>query len=121
MASLREEARWILDDAKSGICWIAIWKTGKSWHAESFYDVEYEEGNSFLRRESSWKIEKETAERLNSIQQEDRKAILVNPYYCNLGPWEEMTLESLVDGIKFQYGFDRDGEIEDILEIAVII
>ena len=118
MASLREEASWILDDAKAGICWIAIWKTGKSWHTETFYDVEYDEGSRYFNRPSSWKIDEESAQRLLQIQHEDRQAILVNPYYCNLGPWEGMTLASLIDGIKFQYGFGRVGEITDILHMA---
>ena len=118
MASLREEASWILDDAKGGICWIAIWKTGRSWHAETFYDVEYDEGRSYPRREASWKIDEESAQRLLQIQHEDRQAILVNPYYCNLGPWEEMTLMSLIDGIKFQYSLGKIDEISDILHMA---
>ncbi len=118
MASLREEARYILDDAKGGICWIAIWKTGRSWHAESFYDVEYTEANPRFGIKKEWKIEKEAADRLAEIASEDRHAILVNPYYCNLGPWEDMTLESLMDGIRFQYGLGRIGEIPDILEQA---
>ena len=116
MASLREEARWILDDAKGGICWIAIWKTGKSWHAETFYDVEYDEGSRYFNSPSSWKIDEESAQRLLQILREDENAILVNPYYCNLGPWEDMTLASLIDGIKFQYGFG--GDIPDILKKA---
>ena len=118
MASLREEASWILDDAKGGICWIAIWKTGRSWHAETFYDVEYDEGRSYPRRKASWKIDEESAQRLLQIQHEDRQAILVNPYYCNLGPWEEMTLMSLIDGIKFQYSLGKIDEISDILHMA---
>ena len=117
MASLREDARWVLDDAKAGISWIAIWKTGKSWHAETMYGVEYTEGRSWPTKiESSWKIDDDDAERLRGIFEEDENAILVNPYYCNLGPWEEMTLATLMDGIRFQYGFG--GDLMDILERA---
>ena len=116
MASLREEARYILDDARDAICWIAIWKTGRSWHAECMYDTEYDEGRLYPRRESSWKIEEEDAERLKEIYAEDNDAILVNGYYCNLGSLEEMTLESLMDGIRFQYGFG--GDLMDILRRA---
>lgn len=117
MASLREEARYILDDAKAGIVWIAIWKTGRSWHTEVMYDVEYDEGRSYPTRiESSWKITSEDQHRLLEIYDEDAGAILVNPYYVNLGPWEDMTLESLIDGIRFQYGFG--GDIPGILEMC---
>ncbi len=116
MASLREEARWVLDDAKCGINWIAIWKTGRTWHAETMYGVEYEEGNRYFKKESKWTIEDEDASRLKEIFGEDENAILVNPYYCNLGPWEEMTLETLIDGIRFQYGFG--GDLMDILQKA---
>ena len=116
MASLREEARWVLDDAKAGISWIAIWKTGRSWHAETIYGVEYEEGNNRFHKESKWTIDDDDASRMKEIFGEDDNAILVNPYYCNLGPWEDMTLETLIDGIRFQYGFG--GDIMDILQKA---
>ena len=116
MASLREAARSVLDEAKDAICWIAIWKNGKSWNAECMYETEYEEGRSYPRRESSWRIEEDDAERLKEIYAEDNNAILVNAYYCNLGPWEDMTLATLTDGIRFQYGFG--GDIMDILQRA---
>lgn len=118
MASLREEARYVLDDAKCGISWIAIWKTGRTWHAETMYGVVYEEGNRRLNTTSKWTIDEDDAQRLMEIDKEDHHAILVNPYYCNLGPWEDMTLATLIDGIKFQYGFGRVGEIADILDLT---
>lgn len=116
MASLREAARSVLDDAKDAICWIAIWKTGRSWNAETMYETEYDEGRSYPRRDSSWKIEEYDADRLKEIYAEDNNAILVNAYYCNLGGWETMTLESLIDGIRFQY--DLGGDLMDILQKA---
>ena len=118
MASLKEEARYILDDAKDGIAWLAIWKTGRTWHAETMYDdVEYTEGRKYPRKiESSWRIEDEAAERLREIWAEDHNAILVNPYYDNLGPFEEMTLTSLIEGIRFQYDFG--GNVMEILRKA---
>ena len=109
MASLREEARWILDEARAAICWIAVWKTGRSWNVETFYGVEYDEGRLYP-------IEEDDEKRLREIYEEDNDAILVNGYYCNLGSLEEMTLESLIDGIKFQYGFG--GDIMRILDLA---
>lgn len=116
MASLREAARSIYDDAKAGISWIAIWKTGRSWNAETMYDTEYEEANKWRHTPSTWKVSEDDAKRLMEIHGEDSEAILVNPYYCNLGPWEEMTLETLIDGIKFQYSFG--GDVMDILHQA---
>ncbi len=106
MASLKEEAHWILDDARAGIAWIAIWKTGRSWHTETMYanDVEYTESRGYpWNVKGGWRIEDDAADRLREIWNEDNNAILVNPFYDNLGPFEDMTLNSLVDGIRFQY------------------
>ena len=116
MASLKEEARWILDDARDGIAWLAIWKTGRTWHAEIMY-VDYTEGRSYPRKaEEEWKIDSEDAARLREILAEDPEAILVNPVYCNLGPFEDMTLSSLIDGIRFQYSLG--GNVSGILRMA---
>ena len=115
MASIRETARSILEDAKGGICWIAIWKTGKSWHAETMYGVEYCE-ERFPKRRTYWTVEADDENRLLEILQEDPEARLVNGYYANLGPFEDMTLASLIDGIEFQYGLG--GNVDEILEIA---
>ncbi|MBR6705656.1 MAG: hypothetical protein IKI84_03115 [Clostridia bacterium] len=117
MASLKEEARFILDGAMTGVAWLAIWKTGRTWHAEAMYDVEYTEGRGYpWNVKESWKIEADTAARLCEICSEDRDAILVNPLYDNLGTFEEMTLASLIDGIRFQYDFG--GNIMEILRMA---
>lgn len=117
MASLREAARSVLEDAKMGICWIAVWKTGRSWDAEPIYGAEYDEGcgHGPLRRPASWKIDTDAEERLHEILQQDPEAIMINGYYRNIGPLEEMTLETLMDGIRFQYGLNG-GSIEGILE-----
>ena len=117
MASLRETARSILDDARDGICWIAIWKTGRSWNAETMYGIEYTEARGYpFRRAEEWKIEEEDANRLLEIFGEDQDAMLVNGYYVNIGPMEHMTLATLMDGIEYQYGFG--GNIMGILEQA---
>ena len=116
MASLREEARWILGDAKAGIDWIAVWKTGRTWHAETMIDVVYEDARPRFHEPAKWLIGDDDATRLKEIFAEDENAILVNPYYCNLGPFEEMTLDSLIDGIRFQYSFG--GDIMSILQKA---
>ena len=117
MASMREVAREVLDDAKSAINWIAFWKTGRSWHSEIFFGVEYDDGRSCWNpKPSTWKIDDEDADRLLQIYDEDSGAILVNAYYDNLGGLEDMTLESLIDGILFQY--NNGGQIMDILQKA---
>lgn len=117
MASLKEEARLILDDARTGVAWLAIWKTGRTWHAEAIYDVEYTEGRGYhWNVKESWKIEADTAARLRVIWSEDHDAILVNPIYDNLGTFEEMTLASLINGIRFQY--DIGGDIPAVLQMA---
>jgi hypothetical protein len=118
MASLREAARYVLDDARDGCCWIAIWKTGRSWHTETFYDADYDEGSTFLNRPSSWKITAEDASRLKEIMAEDSAARFVHGYYSNLGSIEDMTLDSLTDGLRFQYEFG--GNIDGILDVAEI-
>ena len=37
MASLRTEAQDVLDVARAGIGWIALWKNGRSWTTFPFY------------------------------------------------------------------------------------
>lgn len=37
MASIRTVAQNVLSEAKDGISWIALWKEGKGWNAESFW------------------------------------------------------------------------------------
>ena len=116
MASLREAARSVLDDARDGVCWIVIWKTGRSWNAEVMYGVDYTEGRSYPKQDEKWDVELDDVQRLVEIMNEDPDARLVNGYYTNLGSLEEMTLASLMDGIRFQYGFG--GNIEHVLRMA---
>lgn len=35
MAALHEIARQYAEEIRDGIAWVIIWKTGRSWHAES--------------------------------------------------------------------------------------
>lgn len=37
MAALHEIARQYADEIRDGIAWVIIWKTGRSWHAESVW------------------------------------------------------------------------------------
>lgn len=115
MASLREAARNVYEDAKDAIAWIAVWKTGKSWHSREFYDIEYTEPTRFIvRGKWGWKIDPDIIEELEEIVKKDPEARLMNPYYSNMGPLEDMTLESLTYGILFQYNLG--GNLAAIIE-----
>lgn len=113
MASLREEARWVLDDARNGIAWIAVWKTGRSWHCVPFYATEYVERNRLTGAEAHFEIDADDLAELRKILAEDPEAILVNGYYRNIGSLEDMTLDSLVDGLRWQYG--KGGNLAEIV------
>ena len=96
MATLRELARENIIEAAEGICWFAIWKTGRSWNLERFY-VDYDE------RTHLFKIDEDDKEYLREILKDDYSAKFVNGYYDNIGSMEEMTVSSLTDGLRFQY------------------
>lgn len=83
--------------------------------------VEYEERArvcGITARPERWTVEPDDAQRLTEIYKDDNRAILVNGYYKNLGDLETMTLDSLCDGIRFQYGFGNIGEIPEVLARA---
>ena len=96
MASLRDLARENISDAAFGVCWFAIWKNGRKWNMEAFWP-EYDE------RKDAFKVDHEDEKRMREILAEDYNAKFVNGYYCNIGTMEEMTVESLADGLRFQY------------------
>lgn len=100
MATLRELARDNYDDAAMAICWFALWKTGRSWSMEHFY-VDYDE------KAKCFKIDEDDQIRCREILKEDYGAVFINGYYDNIGPLEEMTISSLVDGLRFQYNRGR--------------
>ena len=95
MASLRDAARSVLDDAKDAIGYLVIWKEKRSWNARCYYGIEWYEIYEP-------KIDEEIRGELEEILATDPDAICVNPYYDNLGELENMTLASLMDGIRFQ-------------------
>lgn len=118
MASLREAARSVYEDARDAIGWIAVWKTGRSWHAECFYDIEYTEPSKYIQKENwGWKMDMDIAGDLQEIVKKDPEARLMNAYYSNMGTLEEMTLETLQAGILFQYslGGNLGGIIEECM------
>jgi len=78
MASLdylvRQNKGAILD----GIAHVVIWKNGRSWNMETFYEESgsYDEGYVFME---------EDVERLEEIAKEDHKAIVINGYHNGFG------------------------------------
>jgi hypothetical protein len=96
MATLREIAKDNIVEAAEGICWIALWKSGRTWDAELFW-VEYDE------RARCFMIDEDDQQRVREILSDDYDAVFVNGYYDNLGPMEDMTISSLTDGLRFQY------------------
>ena len=108
MASLKSEAKRIADEASEAIAWIAVWREGRGWRCESYY-LDYDE------RKDRFEIDPEDYQALEAIVDADVNALLVNGYYMNLGSLEEMTLSSLVDGLRWQYEING-GNLREILE-----
>ena len=79
MASLRNCARSIREEAADGICWIALWKEGRSWNVDTIWpeDMLYDKGIMVL--------ESDYLERLREIVKADSSAILVSGEYSNIG------------------------------------
>jgi len=78
------------DDLRNGIAWLAFWREGRSWQAETFHldldDTLYPEDRT----------------RLAEIQAADPRAIVVNGYYSGyLG--EEMNVAELAAGVRHHY------------------
>ena len=78
------------DDLRNGIAWLAFWREGRSWQAETFHldldDTLYPEDRA----------------RLTEIQAADPQAVVVNGYYSGyLG--EEMNVAELAAGVRHHY------------------
>ncbi len=99
MASIRVEAQDVLDVARGGIGWIALWKSGRSWSSFPFYP-EIDRNNDLV-------FEDYEIEQLKNILAIDRQAILVNSYYHNLGDTECMTRDSLAEALRGQYNLQH--------------
>lgn len=91
MAALHEIARQYADEIRDGIAWVIIWKTGRSWHAESVW----------LNQDSDT-FELEDLSTATEILEQDPNAVMVNGYYCgHFG--ENMTIAELEAGILWHY------------------
>ena len=99
MASMRQTAQDMIDVAREGIGWIALWKDGKGWMARDLYpDID---------RENNLVFEDYQLEALQLIHQQDPRAILVNSWYHNLGDTTCMTRDSLADALRWQYNLQH--------------
>lgn len=91
MAALHEIARQYAEEIRDGIAWVIIWKTGRSWHAESVW----------LNQDSDT-FELEDLSTAAEILEQDPNAVMVNGYYCgHFG--ENMTIAELEAGILWHY------------------
>ena len=95
MANLRTTAQQVLEEARDGIAWIALYKEGRGWRASCFWPD--------LDRDGGFTFDPDDAQELEAILTTDPEAIFVNGYYTNLGPMEGMTRESLTSALRWQY------------------
>ena len=95
MASIRNTAQGIIEEAREGIAWIAFFKKGRGWDASCFWP-DIDKGGSF-------EFEKDDIKEIKSILSTDRNAIFVNGYYTTLGDLDAMTRDSLASALRWQY------------------
>ena len=100
MASLRDCARSVREEAADGICWIALWREGRSWNAETIWpeDMLYDKGIMVL--------ESYYLERLLEIVKAESSAILVSGEYSNIGCAGDGSLpdvQVLTNALRWQY------------------
>lgn len=107
MASIRQAAQNVLDEARDGIAWIALWKDGRSWKSESFHP-------DFDEATRRFTFDADELMQLRGVFRQDPDAILVNSYYCNLGDPDCMTRDTLANALRWQYE-NRGNLVVDIL------
>jgi hypothetical protein len=99
MATLRQTAQDMIDIAREGIGWIALWKDGKGWMAMDYYpDID---------RNDNLIFEDYDLDSLQNIVALDPRAILVNGWYHNLGGTTCMTRDSLAEALRWQYNIQH--------------
>ena len=96
MANLRTTAQGVLEEARDGIAWIALYKEGRSWDAKCFWPEYHDKSNDFS-------FDADDLEELQCILETDQSAVFLNGYYTNLGSPDEMTRESLASAMRWQY------------------
>jgi len=111
MASIRQIAQDILPDARDAIAWIALYKRGRSWHAECVWGL-YDDQTDTFATDYPWDIKQ-----LREILDIDPNAIFVNPWYHNLGPIDdEMTRDTLANALRWQY----DKQYNRLTDISIV-
>lgn len=95
MASIRKAAQDVLEEARDGIAWIALWREGRSWNTATFWPD--------LTKDDKLVFEGDDTDELRDIINADPHAILVNGWYHNLGDNTYMNRESLADALRWQY------------------
>lgn len=109
MASLKNEARYVIDEARDAICWLAVWKTGRSWHISTVWP-EYDTNiDKFIG------IDGDELKELQETAKADSNALLINGYYYNLGSLEDMTRDGLANALRWHYEDLRDAQLADAL------
>lgn len=88
MASLKRLVSIYKDDILDGIAWVVFYKSGRSWVAWAFF-------KDIINGE---KLE---IEETKYILARDKKAVLINGYYC--GWLGDGKISDLVDGVKAHY------------------
>ena len=89
--ALRTIAKEYAGEIREGIAWVAVWKTGRSWHAETVW---LDPATDLLRPEDLATVRK--------ILGQDPDAVMINGYYCgHLGG--DMTINELAAGIRWHY------------------
>lgn len=91
MAALNKIARNEADTIREGIAWLIVWKTGRSWHAESVH----------LNTDDDT-FELEDLDMVREVLEQDPGAVMLNGYYCgHFG--EDMTAAEIEAGIRWHY------------------
>ena len=109
MGSLRNEAQKVLDEARDAICWIAVWKEGRSWHTSTLW-LDYDAHTGRFTE-----IEEYNLDELRDIARLDPNAIIINGYHFNLGSLEEMTRDTLANALRWHYEDLHDAQLADTL------
>lgn len=100
MASLRDCARSVREEAADGICWIALWKEGRSWKVDTVWPED------MLYDEEVMTLEAYDLERLREIMKADQNAVLLSGEYSNIGCAGDGSLpdlQVLTDAFRWQY------------------
>ena len=107
--NLKQIARDNIYEMRDAICWMALYKVGRSWeYAIMWPDVDDRHCSPVL-------TDPDERQEARNIVAVDPNAVFLNGYYCNLGPLEDMTIESLADGLRWQYEKSQSAMLIDVI------